>query len=88
MVDGMNVPVNVTFELVDIKRGEEAYNILLKGKTDLEPAENGMEYILITLNISYVSGEADTVTLWKIMPHWKKQKCILHYLMEIAMRYR
>ena len=61
MVDRMNVPVNLTFELVDIKRGEEAYNILLKGKTDLEPAENGMEYILITLNISYVSGEADTV---------------------------
>lgn len=61
MADGMNVPVEVTFELVDIKRGEEAYNTLLKGKSDLELTEDGMEYILITLNVSYVSGDADTV---------------------------
>ncbi len=67
MVDGMNVPVDITFELVDVERGEEAYNTLLRGKADLEPAENGMEYILITLNVSYVSGDADTVYIMESM---------------------
>lgn len=61
LFDGMNIPVEVTFEVVDVKRGEEAYQILLKEKTDLEPAEAGMEYILIQLKVSYVSGDADTV---------------------------
>lgn len=67
MVDGMNVPVEVTFELADIKRGEDAYNTLLQGKADLELAEDGMEYILITLNVSYVSGDADTVYIMENM---------------------
>lgn len=74
LVDGMSVPVNLKFRLVDIKKGEEAYSILLEEKADLEPPENGMEYILITLEVSYVSGDAETVYIMENMASLEEAK--------------
>ena len=63
LMDGMATPVQVEFQIVDIKRGEAAYTILSANQPNLPTAEAGMEYIVITFNINYKSGEADLLTL-------------------------
>lgn len=59
MLDGMDTPVQVDFQVTDVKRGDVAYEILSANHPDFATAEPGMEYIIITLNVSYKSGEAD-----------------------------
>lgn len=55
LVDGQEVPVNVTFEVTNIQRGDEAYNILAQ-KGNIVEATNDMEYIIITIEVTYNSG--------------------------------
>lgn len=63
MQDGMDTPVHINFEMTDIKRGDEAYTALSANKPDLAAAESGMEYIVVTFNVTYESGEADMLLL-------------------------
>ena len=63
LMDGTAVPVQVEFQMVDIKRGEAAYMVLSENQPNLPTAETGMEYIVITFNVNYKSGEADLLTL-------------------------
>lgn len=62
-VDGDNLPVTATFELETIKRGKDAYAVLQSNQADLPQPDNGMEYIVITLNVTYNDGKADCLDL-------------------------
>lgn len=58
LMDGQEVPVNVTFEVINIQRGDEAYNILAKEGNVVEVTDD-MECIIITLEVTYNSGGAE-----------------------------
>jgi hypothetical protein len=58
LTDGQEVPVNVTFEVTNIQRGDEAYNILAKAGNMVEVTDD-MECIIITLEVTYNSGDAE-----------------------------
>lgn len=62
-VDGDNVPITATFSIVDIQRGENAYTTLQSSNSNLPKPDNGMEYIIVTFNVSYDNGEADTLDM-------------------------
>ncbi len=48
MLDGMDTPVQIDFQVADVKRGDAAYEILSANQPDFATAEPGMEYIIIT----------------------------------------
>jgi hypothetical protein len=58
LTDGQEVPVNVTFEVTNIQRGDEAYNILAKAGNIVEVTDD-MECIIITLEVTYNLGDAE-----------------------------
>jgi hypothetical protein len=58
LTDGQEVPVNVTFKVVNTQRGDEAYNILAKDG-DMVGVTDDMECIIITLEVTYNSGDAE-----------------------------
>lgn len=62
-VDGDNVPITATFAIADIQRGKNAYTALQSSNSDLPKPDNGMEYIIVTFNVSYDNGEADTLDM-------------------------
>lgn len=57
-MDGQGVSVNVTFEVVNIQKGDGAYNILIKNNNVLEAIDD-MEYIIITLEVTYNFGNTE-----------------------------
>lgn len=61
--DGIEVPIQLSFQLTNIQRGEAAYKILSANQPDLPAAEPGMEYIIITLQATYDSGEVEPLSL-------------------------
>lgn len=65
MLDGMDTPVQIDFQVADVKRGDAAYEILSANQPDFATAEPGMEYIIITFNVTYKSGEADMLMFEK-----------------------
>lgn len=62
-VDGTGLPVTVTFEFADIQRGENAYIILQSSNAGVSPPDDGMEYIVATLNVTYNEGETDILDM-------------------------
>mgnify|MGYP001012671833 CR=1 FL=1 len=64
-VDGASLPVTATFEVADIQRGENAYAILQSHNAELSKPDDSMEYIIVTLNITYDKGEADYLDLYE-----------------------
>lgn len=63
MVDGRDVPIKATFTVKDVQRGEDAYNILLDNNPSIPKEEEGMDYMIITLDVSYDDGEAEELYL-------------------------
>lgn len=61
MVDGTDVPVQVSFNITNIQEGESAYKTLISGNAEIPKAENGMEYVVVTLNVTYDSGTPDNI---------------------------
>lgn len=59
MLDGIDTPVQINFQVTDVIRGDDAYKILAANQPNFAPADPGMEYIIITFNVTYKSGEAD-----------------------------
>lgn len=59
MVDGTDVPVQVSFNVTNVQEGESAYKTLISGNAEIPKAENGMEYVVVTLNVTYDGG------MWK-----------------------
>lgn len=50
MVDGTDVPVQVSFNVTNVQEGESAYKTLISSNAEIPKAENGMEYVVVTLN--------------------------------------
>ena len=61
MVDGTDVPVQVSFNVTNVQEGESAYKTLISGNAEIPKAENGMEYVVVTLNVTYDSGTPDNL---------------------------
>lgn len=61
MMDGMDTPIQIEFQMTGIKRGDTAYAALSANQPNLPTAETGMEYIVITFNVNYKSGETDMI---------------------------
>lgn len=61
MVDGIDVPVQVSFTVTNVQEGESAYKTLISGNAEIPKAENGMEYVVVTLNVTYDSGTPDNI---------------------------
>lgn len=61
MVDGTDVPVQVSFNVTNVQVGESAYKTLISGNAEIPKAENDMEYVVITLNVTYNSGTPDNL---------------------------
>ena len=57
--DGMEKPVCVTLRVKSIQRGEEAYEILQGYNPDITLSNENEEYIIVTFNVSYDSGEIE-----------------------------
>lgn len=62
-VDGNNIPITATFALADIQRGENAYTALQSSNSNLPKPDNGMEYIIVTIHVTYDNGEVDTLDM-------------------------
>ena len=62
-VDGASLPITATFGIADIQRGENAYATLQNSNADLPAPGDGMEYLVVTLNVTYDKGEADILDL-------------------------
>lgn len=62
-VDGASLPITATFGIADIQRSENAYVTLQSSNADLPAPGDGMEYIVVTLNVTYDKGEADILDL-------------------------
>ena len=56
VVDGLDYPVNITFKVNNIERVEKSYEKLRNTVSDFAKPKEGIEYIIITLSISY-SGD-------------------------------
>lgn len=57
--DGENIPVTIALNVVDVIRGEEAGQILSENSVKLPEPGEGEEYIIMTLNVTYVDGGAE-----------------------------
>ena len=57
--DGMEKQVCVTLGIGNIQRGKEAYETLQEYNSDITPPNENEEYIIVTFNVSYDSGEIE-----------------------------
>lgn len=65
LLDGSSLPVTATFTLKNVQRGEEAYEALVEENPGIAKPQEGMEYIVATMQVSYDEGEAETLYLAK-----------------------
>lgn len=63
--DGASVAVTVSMKIGDVLRGEEAYAVLLESDPQLSPPDEGKEYIVITVQVSYEEGEAKELQMYE-----------------------
>lgn len=61
--DGYPKAVTASTKVNQVFRGDEAYKMLLDSNSDLQSLENGMEYIVINLTISYQDGDSEYISL-------------------------
>lgn len=55
----MSFPVRLTMAVEKVLEGEAAYNQILSEGTQLPLPEQGKEYILVTVKVTYEDGELD-----------------------------
>ncbi len=58
-------PIRVTIGVERVLQGEEAYRELLTQDAQCPPPDDGQEYILVTVNMKYEDGEADSIDLYE-----------------------
>lgn len=68
-IDGYQYPsqetVRLTIGVEKVLRGEEAYRELLAQNTEIAPPGEGQAYILVTVNVKYEDGGAETLELYE-----------------------
>lgn len=63
--DGASVAVTVSMKIGDVLRGEETYAVLLESDPQLPPPDEGKEYIVVTVQVSYEEGEAEELQMYE-----------------------
>ena len=59
LIDGREMPVNVTIEIANVLRGNDAYNELQEQAENVKQPDEDEEYLIVTFNISYDEGEVE-----------------------------
>ena len=60
-----SVPVRITIGVERVVQGEEAYRELLAQNTACPAPDDGQEYIIVTVNVTYVGGELETLHFYE-----------------------
>lgn len=63
LADGSEVPVTATFWIESVLRGEEAYELLSGNNGDLDRPEQGMEYVVVQVGVTYEKGDSEYLNL-------------------------
>lgn len=63
--DGVPAAITASMKIDGVLRGEEAYAALLESDPQLAPPEEGKEYIVVTVQVSYEEGEADELQMYE-----------------------
>lgn len=66
--DGDSVPVQLTMQVEDVRKGEEAEKIIGDSGVELPEPPEGKEYIYILLNVNYDDGEMDPFFFYENYP--------------------
>ena len=63
--DGVPAAITASMKIEGVLRGEEAYAALLESDPQLAPPEEGKEYIVVTVQVSYEEGEAEELLMYE-----------------------
>ena len=63
--DGVPAAITASMKIEGVLRGEEAYAALLENDPQLAPPEEGKEYIVVTMQVSYEEGEAEELQMYE-----------------------
>jgi len=66
--DGDSVPVRITIGVERVVQGEEAYRELLAQNAQCPAPDDGQEYIIVTVNVTYEGGELETLDFHENYP--------------------
>lgn len=63
LADGMEVPITATLWVESVARGTEALELLAGKNPDLAQPEEGMEYLVAQIGVSYDKGDSEYLNL-------------------------
>lgn len=66
--EGDSVPVQLTISVENVLEGEEAYQQILSQGAELPPPEEGKEYIIISVTVTYEDGDLETLNFVENYP--------------------
>ena len=66
--DGDSVPVQITIGVERVVQGEEAYRELLAQNAACPAPDDGQEYLIVTVNVTYEGGELETLNFYENYP--------------------
>ena len=61
MPEGDSLPVRLSLEVLNTQKGDTAYQSLRNQSADIAAPEDGFEYVLFTLKVTYEDGEPETL---------------------------
>lgn len=77
--EGDSVPVQLTISVENVLEGEEAYQQLLSQGAEIPPPEEGKEYIIISVTVTYEGGELETLDFYENYPaSWAAARIHFH----------
>lgn len=66
--DGDSVPVRLTMEVENVRKGEAAFREMVSQKAQVPTPEEGKEYILVTLKVTYEDGGLESLDFMENYP--------------------
>lgn len=66
--DGDSVPVQITIGVERVVQGEKAYRELLAQNAACPAPDDGQEYIIVTVNVTYEGGELEKLHFYENYP--------------------
>ena len=66
--EGDSVPVKLTMTVENVQEGEAAWKQILSQKAQLPEPEQGKEYIIVTVKVTYEDGELETLNFVENYP--------------------
>lgn len=81
--EGDSVPVQLTISVENVLEGEEAYQQLLSQGAKLSPPEEGKEYLIISVTVTYEDGALETLDFYENYPvSWAAARIHFHIPVE------